>query len=208
MPRVLGKIMAWSLPPALVAMAVGLLWWLYPILDRHEGTAAWVQAVGAIIIILSAALIASQSSREAKERERIAKQQLRESIAALARNCLDAIDTMLQNYPQSPGSDAWASFLRSHAPSDFDVPMDGLAAVPLHQVGNADLVTAVLRLRGIMGHITRHLDDVRTNKGIMPFSPEIVRNLRTPAFNAVAGVLRIVEGTAAEKEISRLAVRA
>jgi hypothetical protein len=186
------------------------VWWWQPIFDffdHHEGTAAWVQAVGAIIIILSTAWIAGQSSREAKEREHIAKQQLWESIAALARNCLDAIDTILQNDPQSPGSDALGSFLRSHAPSDFDVPTDGLAAVPLHQVGNADLVTAVLRLRGIMGHITRHLDDVRASKGVMGFSPDVVRSLRTPAFNAVAGVLRIVEGTAAEKEISRLAVR-
>lgn len=170
--------------------------------------AAWVQAIGAILIIGATAWIASRNSREAKERERIAKQQLWDSIVALARSCLDAIDDLLKNYPQSSGSDAWGNFLRSHAASDFDVPIDGLAAVPLHQIGNADLITAVLHLRGVMGRITKHLNDVRAGKGIMPFSPDIVRNQRTPAFNAFASVLRIVKGTAAEEEISRVAARA
>ena len=90
-------------------------------LDRHEGTAAWVQAAGAIIIIGTTAWIASRNSREAQERERIAKQQLWESIAALARNCLEAIDTLLKNYPQSPGSDTWEVFftLTRRATSTF-----------------------------------------------------------------------------------------
>ncbi|HLY45793.1 MAG TPA: hypothetical protein VKQ73_09455 [Stellaceae bacterium] len=148
-----------------------------------------------------------ENQHDAQERERTAKHQLWESIAALARSCLDAIDALLKNYPQSPGSDAWGSFLRSHAQSDFDVPTDGLAAVPLHQVGNSDLVTAVLRLRGDMGHITRHLDDVRASKGVMPLSPDIVRTRRTPVFNAVASVLRIVEGPTASDDVSRLAFR-
>jgi hypothetical protein len=85
--------------------------------------------------------------------------------------------------------------------------MDGLAAVPLHQIGDAALITAVLTLRGVMGRIKKHLDDVLHNPLASP-TLETVRNQRTPAFNAVASVLRIVEGTAAEKEISRLAVRA
>ena len=144
---------------------------------------------------------------EVQERERIASHQLWESITALARSCLNAIDDLLKNYPQSPGSDAWGSFLRSHAPSDFDVPMDGLAAIPLHQVGDATLVTAVLHLRGAMGGITKHLQDVRTNKGVMPFSPDIVRGQRTLVLNAVASVLRIVEGDASADEIGRLASR-
>lgn len=195
-----------SLVLLIIVIATGLLWWLYPILDHHEGTAAWVQAAGAIIIIFATALIASRSSREAQERERIAKQQLWESIAALARNCLDAIDALLRNIPPPGAPDPRGNFLRAYAPSDFDVPMDGLAAAPLHQVGDATLITAVLTLRGVMGRIKKHLDDVLLDP-VMPVSRETVGNLRTPAFNAVACILRVVEGATAEQEIGRLAAR-
>ena len=39
-------------------------------------------------------------------------------------------------------SDPRGNFLRRYAPSDFDVPMDGLAAVPLHQIGDAEQLRA------------------------------------------------------------------
>jgi hypothetical protein len=113
--------------------------------------------------------------------------------------------SQLKYYTPPTTSDPWGNFLRSHASSDFDVPTDGLAAVPLHQIGDAALITAVLNLRGVMGRIKRYLDDVRDSKGVMPFSADYVRNQRTSAFNAVASVLRIVKGPAAEEKISRLA---
>lgn len=182
------------------------LWWLSPCLDKHEGTAAWVQAVGALLIIGATAIIASQNSREAAKRERNAKLQLWASIAALARNCLEALDTLLKNHPL-PTTDTRGSFLRSYMPSDFDVPMDGLAAVPLQEIGNTDLITAVLNLRGIVGRIKKHLDDICHDPVLSP-TLEPVSNLRTPAFNEVARVLRIVENNSAENEISRLAFRA
>jgi hypothetical protein len=185
-------------------LVLGLLWWLSPILDHHEGTAAWVQAVGALLIIGATAWIASRSSREAQERESSAKRQLWESIAVLAQNCLSAVDTLLKGYPSSAMSDPRGNFLRSYAPSDFDVPMDGLAAVPLHQIGDTALVTAVLTLRGIMGRIKKHLDDVLRDPALSQ-TLEPVRNQRTQALNAVANVMRIVQGNAAENEISRLA---
>jgi hypothetical protein len=186
--------------------AVGLVWWLHPVLDRHEGTAAWVQAAGAILIIGATGWIAGLSSREAKEHERSAKHQLWESTAMLARNCLSAIDTLLEKHPSHPIPDQHGNFLRSYAPSDFDVPMDGLAAIPLHQIGDPALITAVLTLRGIMGRIKLHLDEVQRSP-VLSQSLETVRSQRTPAFNAVASILRTVEGHTAEKEISNLASR-
>ena len=148
-----------------------------------------------------------ENRREAEERERVARYQLWESIAALSRNCLDAIDSLIKSYPKSPGSDAWGSFLRSHAPSDFDVPIEGLAALPLHQVGNASLITAVLILRGAMGRIKRHLDDVRAEKGVMPLSLDVVRDQRRHVFGAVGTILRTIKGHDADAEIGRLAFR-
>lgn len=115
-----------------------------------------------------------ENLREAQQRECTARRQLWESIAELARNCLEAIDSLLKNYPARPTSDRIGDFLRSHARSDFDIPMEGLAAVPLHQVGNPELITLVLRLRGIMGQIIKHLDEVRDSQGVMPLSRDLV----------------------------------
>jgi len=84
--------------------------------------------------------------------------------------------------------------------------MDGLAAIPLHHVGDARLITAVLRLRGVMGRIRKQLADIRDDPVLSP-SLEPVRNQQAVAFNAVASILRIVDGSAAEQEISRLASR-
>lgn len=168
---------------------------------------AWVQAAGAIIIVVTTAWIASRNSRDAREREHIARRQLWASIAALARNCLDALDAILRNCrAATAASDPRGAFLRAYTPSDFDVPMDGLAAVPLHDIGDARLTTAVLNLRGVMGRVKKHLDDVLADP-VLSQTLEPVRGLRTPAFSAVASVLRIVEGHAAEDELSRLAFR-
>jgi len=172
-----------------------------------EAAAACVQAAGAILIIGATAWIAGRSARETRQRERIARHQLWESIAVLARNCLDAVDAILKNCrATTAASDPRGTFLRAYTPSDFDVPMDGLAAVPLHEIGDARLITAVLNLRSVMGRAKKHLDDVLADP-VLSQMLEPVRELRTPAFNAVASVLRIVEGRAAEDELSRLASR-
>ena len=187
-----------------VAALCVLIWCFRAVLDQHEGTAAWVQAAGAILIIGATAWVAGRSSREAAERERNAKFQLQMSIAALARFCVEAVDTFLGAYPQKVSLDRDEYFSRhAYVPSDFELPMDGLAALPLHQIDDAALIIAVLNLRGAMARIKQHLDDVLRNK-LKP-SPEFVRNQRTPLFNAFASVLRIVKGHAAEAEISRLA---
>ena len=153
---------AWVFWVAIAGVALlALAWWLSPFLDKHEGTAAWVQAAGALLIIGATAWAASQSSRAAAERERNAKRQLQVSIAALARNCLSAIDTLLKKYPSPTTTYPQGNFLRSYSPSDFDVPMDGLAAVLLHEIGDTDLMTATLNLRRVMGRIKKYLDDIR-----------------------------------------------
>jgi hypothetical protein len=191
----------------LVLSGLGLFWWrsaILDLLDHHEGTAAWVQAIGAVLIIYATARIANRNSREAQLRECRAKRQLWESIAVLAGNRESAIDTLLEKYPSSVTFDPRGCFLRAYTPSDFDVPMDGLAAIPLHQIGDTTLSTAVLTLRGVMGRIKKHLDDVLRDQ-VLSQTLEPVRNQRTQASNAVASVLRIVEGNAAEEKISRLA---
>src|SRR6266849_2317033 len=99
--------------------------------DAHTGLAAWVQAAGAILIIGATAHIANRNWRETENRERATNRQLRESIVVLARNCLDAIDAILKNCRPTAAAraDPRGAFLRAYAPSDFEIPMDGLAAI-------------------------------------------------------------------------------
>jgi hypothetical protein len=141
-----------------------------------------------------------ENIRETQDRERLARNQVWESIVVLAGNCIDAVSNLLKNFPSPPTFDREGDFLRSHTRSDFDIPMDGLAAVPSYLVGNPALVVAVLEFRGVMGRITRHLDDVGASKGVMPFSRDLVRAQGTPLFNAFASIMRIVGGQNVETE--------
>lgn len=176
--------------------------------DAHAGLAAWVQAIGAILIVGATAHIANRNWRETERRERDARRQLQESIVVLARNSLEAIDAVLKSCrPTGPTqADPRGTFLRAYTPSDFQIPMDGLAAIPLQEIADASLITALLTLRAVMGQIKKHLDEVFANP-VLSQTLEPVRAFRTPAFNAVASVLRIVQGHAAEDELSRLAFR-
>jgi hypothetical protein len=178
--------------------------WLLPFFDNHSGTAAWIQAAGALLIIGATAWIANKNSQDAKEREQTAREQLWESIAILACGCLSNLDIFIRGY-QLNATDIHGNFLRARRSCDFDVPMEGLAAIPLHQLEDARLIVAVLNLRGAVGQVTRHFDDVETSKSLTRLDLDFVKNQRTPIFNAVASVLRIVRGPAVENEISRLA---
>jgi hypothetical protein len=183
---------------------LALAWWLRTVLDQHEGTAAWVQATGALLIIGATAWFGAQNSRETRERELNARRQLWASIAVLARKCLAALDALLKVHRHPSKTDPHGFFLRSYVPSDFEIPLDGLATLPLHQIGDANLITAVLNLRAGMSRIKKDLDDILRDPVRSP-ALEFAGNERTSIFNAVASILRIVEGTAAEAEISRLA---
>jgi len=192
---------------AVALVAIVLLVWLMPILDRHEGTAAWVQAIGALLIIAATAYISNRQSRETRDRELRAADQLKTSIVGLAQNALDALDTLLKACPPDvQTSDPRGQYLRSYAPGDFEVPMDGLAAIPLHQLGEADLITSILTLRGTLGRIKKRLDDIQRDP-VLSQNLQDVRNQRVQVFNAVASIFRIVEGYAAEEKISRLVGR-
>ena len=178
---------------------------LISLLDSHPGTAAWVQAFGAIAIILATALIAGANSRQVKKHERAARAALLKSIAALARNCPAALNVFLRNFPESKPLVVAEEAMQYYSASDFEVPMDGLAAISLHEVGDADLITAILTLRGVMGRIKRHLDEAIQPRSVMPANLSYLRNQRTLVFNAVASILRIIGEPNVEQEISRLA---
>src|ERR1700747_2576842 len=159
---------------------------IFVFFDAHAGLAAWFKAIGAILIVGATAHIANRNWRETEIREQNAHRQLRESIVVLARSSLEAIDTVLKSCRPTgvPQADPRGTFLRAYTPSDFEIPIDGLAAIPLQEIADASLITAVLTLRAIMGRIKKHLDEVLVNS-VLSQTLDPVRALRTPAFNAV-----------------------
>ena len=189
-----------------VAAAIFILIWFRTVFDHHQGTAAWVQAVGSLLIIGATAWIASQKSWEFRERDRLERRRLKESVAILARSFLASFQIFLRELKPTTAGDPRGALLRTYAPTDFEVAMDGLAQVPLHQIDDADLITLILRLRGLIAHLKKHLDDAKRDP-IGTFDPELVRSFETPMFNVVAGILRSVYGSSIEDELSKLAAK-
>jgi len=192
------------------ATAVFLLvsWAGRNVLDHHEGTAAWIQAIGSIAAIVAAAMIASANFTDERERERKKTQQLKESVVVLARHCLNRIDYLIGQ--QKPGYDPRHGVEQFYTPSDIEGPLDGLAAIPLHDLGDAVLIGAVLDLRREMGRVKARMDAVKALEG-QSGTPAMINvmdllNWRTVIFNAVANVMRSVSpGTATENELSKWA---
>lgn len=189
---------------AIVATLVTtLIFILSPFLDRHEGTAAWVQAAGALLIIVATARIANENDRKAHKREEVARQQLREAIATISESYMVAYTKL--NMVCS-GNDARSQFQLCYAPSDFDTPLDGLTSIPLHQLGDAQLITAVLTMRSFMGRLNWKL--AATNERFVlhsDFSIAYLKSFQTGVFNAHSSIWRIVYGPAGEDRLRRFA---
>lgn len=196
---------AWLMIGLATLIVVTFLLVFGPWFESHTGTAAWVQAFGSILVIAATAIIAGRNSREIQERDQLTRQQLKAAVAQLARSSINALDTFISDMKNTSAADPRGAFLRAYAPGDFEVPLDGLAQLPLHQIDDAVLIELILRLRGLMSRIKKHLDTVQTDP-LLPASSDIAVNYRTTIFNAVAGILRLVE-THPEPELSRLASR-
>jgi hypothetical protein len=177
--------------------------------DHHEGTAAWVQAVGAIAVIIATAWIANANFTEERRRSREAERHLWESIAVLSTNCLKCFDSVLKAAKTVEVNRE--GFAQCYVPSDFEAPLEGLAAIPLHQIGRVDLLTAVINLRRTMGRaktqLDRFQDQLDRSPVFMIFDVANFRSRRTELFNIHADITRLVLGSTAavESELSRLA---
>jgi predicted nucleic acid-binding protein len=163
-----------------------VVWAFLPFFDRHEGTAAWVQAAGSLLIIVATAWISQRELVRAKVREEQAREEIRKSCAVLARNCLEAIDCVIQRLPRVLTSDYRGEFMRAYVPSDFELVIEELSAVPLHGLGHTAFITALLELRAVMGRIKRRLDLVLDDSVGRMSRDDLNSTLRTAAFNKVA----------------------
>jgi hypothetical protein len=196
-----------------VALAVGVPGLLFIALvvcfprwfDAHAGAAAWVQAIGAIAIVLATSWIAGLNFSEERRRQREGERELWEAVAVMSERCIERLYQVVK--ATEFASDADAQLLAHYRPTDLDAPMEGLAAVPLHQLGDVRMVQAVVTLRRIMGRVRTELDAQYQNLT----TPSVSRGLnvsalsgyKTEVFNAHASVMRLTYGSAAEEMLRR-----
>lgn len=156
-------------------------------------TASWVQAIGSILIIFATAWIANRNSREMRDREIAARNQLWESVATISEMCVLAVN-QLATHCASCGHNK-ANFLHVYSQADVEIPLAGLAAVPLHQLGDARLITAVLTMRGAMARVQKQLSDavIGANDPGAQLDLSFLGN-KVPMWNAHARICRIVYG--------------
>jgi hypothetical protein len=198
----------WRLPTATAAVAgcliVGIAierdWF-----DKHEGAAAWVQAVGAIAVIIATAWVANANFAEERRRSRDAQRHLWEAAGALSERCIESLTTVLKEVRHIANpSDA---FLRAYAPTDLEAPMEGLAAVPLHQLGDVEMVRAVMTMRRVMARVQTELDEfyehLTTPSVTRGLNVQALGNYATEVFNAHASIMRLTYGHAAEEGLRR-----
>lgn len=175
--------------------------------DWLTGIGAIFGAAGTVGAVGVALFLSQRGDRQMRERDLVARQQLARSIATLARNWFKAFRELSKKYTPPPTNDPFGHFLRSLDEVNIDTPTDALSVVPLYQIADVSLITAVLELRGVMGRLRGHIDAVRAGKGgPLQFDPGYLSGLSTPAANAVGAVLRLAEGSSVEleSEISQL----
>jgi hypothetical protein len=172
-------------------------------LDEHAGTAAWVQAVGSLLIILATVFISQREVVQAKIRDEKDKEEIRKSLAILARNCLEILDHVIQRLPMNPGSDPRSEFVLAYVQSDFELLLSGLADISFHQIGDSNLINAVLDLRLEVARIKWRLDMVNDSPIGHLSRRDLDSAIRTSLFNKAASTIRLVEGGGAESELTR-----
>ncbi|GAB0119885.1 hypothetical protein Acid7E03_39570 [Acidisoma sp. 7E03] len=178
--------------------------------NDNEGFAIWVQAVGAIAIIAVTAWVSSRDLREIRRREAKTRQIMRESVATVAEMSCKSLNELLRKYSHNQPYQLEQAFKEFYNPSEFSAFVDALSALSLLSFDDPRLIVALMNLRGLVGAISKRLDTAYASSGsssanIVSLEFEKIRNLKTPFFNSVASILRIVRGHSAEAEISRMA---
>lgn len=173
--------------------------------DAHTAAAAWVQAIGAIAIVLATSWIAGLNFTEERRRRREGERQLWEAVATMSERCIECLYEVVKATEYAPNRDA--AFLKKYRPSDLDAPMEGLASVPLYQLGDVRMVQAVISLRRVMARVRTELDahyeHLTTPSVSRALNVQVLGNYKTEVFNAHASIMRLTYGFAAEEKLRR-----
>lgn len=187
--------------------------------NSHEALAAWVQAFGSLLIIGATAIIAMYQSHEARrheremqreviKREKKLQHELKMLLISAADNCIDAYDKFLKHwYPASIG-DVVGEFMRTYDQHEFLIPLEYLAAVPLQQLGDPVLLTAVLKFRTSVSAVMSKLDSAGSDQYKIRNAIMLCSENRTVVFNNYASILRLARaGEETDKRLSQVAGR-
>lgn len=173
--------------------------------DGHEGAAAWVQAIGIIATVAATGWIASLNFSEERRRQGEAEHKLYEAIGTMSERCMVTLYAVVKATEFAQNRDT--ALLDAYRPSDLDAPLDGLAAVPLYQLGDVRMVQAVITMRRVMGRVRTELNEqyhVLTNSAVSRgLNIQALAGYKTEAFNAHASIMRITYGYAAEDGLRR-----
>lgn len=186
-------------------IAIGIVCLFPHWFDAHAGVAAWVQAIGAIAIVFATAWIAGLSFAEERRRREESERRLWESVGMMSERCMDCLHEVVK--AAQPAANPNTALLDKYRPSDLDAPLDGLATVPLYQLGDVQMVQAVIAMRRVMARVRTELNEQYASLT----SASVTRGLnvdalcryKTEAFNALASIMRLTYGSAAEEKLRR-----
>jgi hypothetical protein len=189
--------------PAVVAIVLVITFHRW--FDAHAGAAAWVQAIGAIAIVFATAWIAGLNYTEEHRRRQEGERQLWEAVATMSERCIENLYEIVKVTENAPQSNA--AFLDRYRPSDLNTPLEGLATIPLHQLGDVRMVQAVVSLRRVMARVRTELDEqyqhLTTPSVTRALNVQALGNYKTEVFNAHASIMRLTYGFAAEEKLRR-----
>lgn len=164
----------------ILVMALAASWYW----DIWTEIAAWLQAIGSLVIIIVTAMIAGQQGVEARRKEALAQRQMQESAASIAKACYGVFCKMIKAAQNT------ASGNSAYFADEFEVLRSALGDIPLHHLGSQRLIESVLKLRGHAGYISSVLTRVpRLN---VAFTDEGLLGQDTEFHNAAASVWREV----------------
>lgn len=156
----LKKELAKSAPFAIRVMWITLIsgpvLWL---LSKSIPNAAdWIQAIGSIGAILGAVSVASWQSREQllrQQRQEIDRRNAMHHVVKSAVSHSESMEKFVEEYPRYEQLKAFWSEGLSGA---FAAAIQGLRAIPAHELGKADLVIQFFAILGAMSRIQALVD--------------------------------------------------
>ncbi|WP_158014524.1 hypothetical protein [Ralstonia solanacearum] len=165
------KVFGWAHAFFLVCMgsaaltaASYLIWAVWPEHWRGDGAAAWVQAIGSLVAIIAAALLALHQSKAARslaqqlEREKLRRRwsSVKAVVDALYQQCLDVAG-------EFEGNDDFhsLSFILNYDEKSFSEAIRRVEDVPLFELDSATLVTAVTGFKDAVERLKKWIDEGR-----------------------------------------------
>ena len=157
-------------------------------INGHEGVAAWVQAIGSVLAILAAITVAAWQSREGRlailRQLAVARREKIEPLRAMGAIASEAVQEAVNRL--KPGTASKDYFSGGYSPILLRDMIEALDKVPLHELGDFDLVRQFTSLRRMIATAKRMLDRMSKEIDVQGISPESIATFTRLADKLVA----------------------